>query len=131
VAEADIEGRKSDGSGTFGGLARALGAVLGVHIQYAQREAKDDMGRVIGGIALLVTAAVFVVFAILFGHLALAYYLASATKLSMMGAVGVVGAGDLALAIMLVLVGRGRLKKPVLKETRSLVKRTVESFADV
>lgn len=113
------------------GLVRALGTVLGVHIQYAQREAKSDIGRVIGGVIILLVAAMLVVFALLFGHAALALYVAAKTKLGVMGAVGVVAAGDLALAILLTIVGRSRLNKPVLKETRTLVKRTVESFADV
>ncbi len=136
MAEADVEvERKNDGrgsgNGTLTGLARALAAVLGVHVQYAQREAKTDIGRIVGGIVILVVAGVFVVFAILFGHLALAYYLAAATALNMMGAVGAVAAGDLALATMLLLLARARLKKPVLAQTRSLLKQTVQSFADV
>ena len=122
---------KSEVSGTVSGLVRALGTVLGVHIQYAQREAKSDIGRVIGGVVILLVAAMLIVFALLFGHAALALYVASKTKLTLMGAVGVVAAGDLALAILLTLVGRSRLNKPVLKETRTLMKRTVESFADV
>lgn len=117
--------------GTVPGLVRALGAVLGVHIQYAQREAKSDMGRVLGGILLLGVALLFVALAVVFGHVALAYYLALATALDPLGAVVVVAAGDLGLAVLLVLVGRARLKKPVLQETRTLVKRTVDSFADV
>ena len=120
-----------DVKGTVPGLVRALGSVLGVHIQYAQREARTDMGRVISGVVLLGIAALFVMLAVLFGHVALAYYLSLATKLDALGAVAVVGAGDLGIAVLLVLIGRARLKKPVLEQTRTLVKRTVESFADV
>lgn len=110
---------------------RALGSVLGVHIEYAQREAKSDIGRVVFGVVLLVVAALFAMFALLFGHVALAFRLSTLPALGTLGAIGVVAAGDLGLAILLLLIGRSRLHKPVLAQTRSLVKRTVESFADV
>lgn len=121
----------TDDRGSVSGLVRALGTVLGVHVQYAQREAKNDVGRIFGGVVILAVATLFVLFAVLFGHVALAYYLAAATKLDMMGAIGVTAAGDLALAVLLLLIARSRLKKPVLQQTRSLVKQTVEAFADV
>lgn len=117
--------------GTTAGLVRALGSVLGVHIEYAQREAKSDIGRVVVGVVLIVAAALFAMFALLFGQVVLAYRLSNLPALGAMGAIGVVAAGDLALAIVLLLIGRSRLDKPVLAQTRSLVKRTVESFADV
>jgi hypothetical protein len=125
---AEAEGKER---GSVSGLMRAFGTVLGVHVQYAQREAKSDIGRIVAGVVLLVVAALFVAFAVLFGHMALAYYLAGATTLNMMGAVGVIAAGDLGLALLLLLVARSRLNKPVLRETRSLVKQTVQSFAEV
>ncbi len=120
----------SSTSSLVSGLGRAFGSVLDVHVQYAQLEAKNDVGRIVVGVALVGLAGVLLFFALLFGHVALAYRLAALPALGAVGAVGVVAGGDLALALLALLVARSRLNKPVLAQTRSLVKRTLSSFAE-
>lgn len=117
--------------GTFGGVLRALGTLLGVHIQYARREAATDIGRMIGGIVLIVMGVVIALFALALGHAALVIYLKNATRLNLWGAVLSVAGGDLLVSLLLVVVGRARLKRPLMLQTRTLVRKTVTSMSDL
>jgi len=124
----------SDGSsegGTVRGVLRAVGALLGVHIQYARREAATDIGRMVAGIVLLVLAVIIALFALALGHGALVIYLKDATRLTLWGAVLSVAGGDMLLALALLLLGRSRLKRPIMVQTRTLVKKTVTSMSDL
>jgi hypothetical protein len=120
-----------DSSGAIVALLRALGTMLGLHIQYAQREVKADVGRVLTGVVLLVVALLFLTIGLVFGHIALVSQLVARTSLGPLGAPAVVALGDVVLATILLLAARSRLQKPVLEQTRSLVKRTVSSLAEV
>ncbi|MEM9695640.1 MAG: phage holin family protein, partial [Myxococcota bacterium] len=102
------------GTGTTGSLLRglggALGTVAGLHLQYAQREAADDAGRVLSGVGLAAVGALLFAVALGLAHVALVLYLAAATPLAPWGAVLVVAAGDLGLAVVLLLIARLRLR---------------------
>ncbi|MCC6521924.1 MAG: phage holin family protein [Polyangiaceae bacterium] len=122
--------RGKGGGGLGAGLVRALGTMLGLHLQYAQREAVNDLGRILGGALLILVGVVLALVAVLFGHLALSDYLATALPCTPMQAFLLVAAGDLVLGLPLILVGRARVKKPILAETRALVRRTVTSLSE-
>jgi hypothetical protein len=111
------------------GLARLIAALLGMHLQHARREASQDLGRVVVGIVLVVLAVTLILLAVILGHIALVEHLASAWRLSAVGARLTVGAGDLIAAVPLLLVARLRLRKPILAETRELVRETVASLS--
>jgi hypothetical protein len=115
-------------TGIAAGLLRALGTMLGLHIQFAQREVANDLGRLLTGVVLLAIGGVLAVFGLLWAELALVDYLT--THLGHLRAVLAVAGGDLLIGLMLLMRGRARLRKPILKETRALVRRTVASFAE-
>jgi hypothetical protein len=119
----------SSTGGLASGLVRAAGSLVGVHLQHAQREATGDLGRVITGVALLAAGAVFVVLAVIMGHVAAVYALRQYTILDWLRSTLAVAGADLLLALILLLRGRGLLRRPLLKETRQLVKRTVEALS--
>ncbi len=108
-------------------LVRLLAALLGLHLQHARREASEDLGRVAGGIVFIVVGVALALLAIVLGHLALVEHLAP--RLGHGFALLVVGAGDLTLALPLLLAGRARLRKPILAGTRELVRETVATLS--
>lgn len=117
--------------GLVGGLVRAVGAMLGLHIQYAQREVRGDLGRLLTGVVLLVVGLLLLFVALLLGHAGLILYLARAVRgLGPMRAALIVAGGDLVLALLVLLAGRARLNKPILQQTRALVRRAVSSIAE-
>jgi hypothetical protein len=105
--------------------------MLGVYLQYAQREAAHDASRLLGAVVLLALGLMILGCGLLVGHAALVAYLVDARGLGLLSALGAVAAGDAVLGLALALGGRQCLRRPLLVETRSLVRRTVESFADV
>jgi uncharacterized membrane protein len=129
--EAPAESRPAQGGGTVTALFKALGAMLGVHIQYAQREAADDFGRVAGAVALFVVAALIMLVGLLVAHAAAVFAVREALGASLTRAALYVAGGDLAVVMLLVLAGRARLKRPILAQTRTLVRRTVTSFVEM
>ncbi len=112
------------------GLGGALGTMAGLHLQYAQREAADDAGRVFSGVLLAALGVLLVAVALVMGHVGLVVYLHQATKLDLLGSVLAVGAGDLGMGLVLMITARARLKRPVLKQTRDLVRQTVERLVE-
>ena len=117
--------------GTLFRMLRALGTMLGVHIQYAQREARGDLGRVLGAVLVLILGLLMVFIALLFGHVALVVLLRQQTSLDLLRALGVVAGGDLLVGVALLMTARARLRKPILKETRSLVRQTAKSLVEL
>ena len=109
-------------------LVRAFAAMLGLHMRYAQREALNDAERLVGALLLVVAGAVLGLFGLLFAHLALMDHLA--TRMARSHAVLVVAGGDLLLAMMMLLVARARLRRPVLVETRAMVRRTMATLSE-
>ena len=111
-------------------MMRAVGTMLGVHIQYAQQEARGDVSRVVVAALLLLVGAALVGLALLFGQAAVVALIARRTSLGLWRAIAVVAATDAVVGMMLVILGRNRLRKPILKETRLLVKRTAKSLVE-
>lgn len=122
--------RTSEGT-SLGVVARGLLTLLGVHIQYAQQEAQTDIGRVIGGVLMLIVALMLVTVALLLGHAAAIHQIAARTTLGWAAAIGVVAAGDVLVAAGLAWAGRSRLRGPILKQTRSLVRRTFATMSEI
>ena len=121
---------RSGDRGLASRVLKALSILFGVHLEFAQREAKDDLGRIAAGLMLLVAGALFVLFALGLGELAAVLWVHRARGLPYSSALLVVAATDAALALLCLLVARARLRKPILRETRGLVKRTVGALTD-
>ncbi len=118
-------------SSTIATVLKALGTMLGVHIQYAQREAADDLGRVAGALVMFVLAALFALVALLIGHAALVFYLSRALHADLLVSSLWVFGGDVLAVAVLALAGRARIKRPILEQTRTLVRRTVTSMVEL
>lgn len=97
-----------------------LGALLGVNVDVAQAEAARDAGRILGGAALVLSGLFCCGAVVLFSSAALAVFLRDAWRLSWPLALLVVAGVHLVLAVALLLLGRRRLSRPLLKETRAL-----------
>jgi hypothetical protein len=118
------------GTGLLAGLLRSLGVLLQAHLQYAKREASTDVGRLLGAIVLLLVAGLLLALSAVLGELAAVYAVAHLLQGDWLGALLVVGAANLLLASLLLLWARAKLRRPLLKETRVLLRRTVTSLTE-
>jgi putative superfamily III holin-X len=118
-------------SGLIAALLRALGALLGVHIQHAKTEAANDLGRILVGVCLMLLGVLVTAMALMLGSYALVLYVDRVSSLDRLQAAIAVGGIDLCVALLFVLMGVRRLRKPVLKETRALVRRTAETLTAI
>jgi len=118
------------GTGLLAGLLRSLGVLLQAHLQYAKREASTDVGRLLGAIVLLLGAGLLLALSAVLGELAAVYAVAHLLQGDWLGALLVVGAANLLLASLLLLWARAKLRRPLLKETRVLLRRTVTSLTE-
>jgi hypothetical protein len=126
----EAERSEPGGSGLVNGLLRSLGVLLQAHLQYAQKEASTDAGRLLGAVVLLGGAALLLALALVLGELAAVYAVARLLHGDWLGALLVVAGADLLLALLLMLWARAKLRQPLLKETRVLLRRTVSSLTD-
>jgi len=117
-------------SGLIAGLWRSLGVLLQAHLQYAQREASTDVGRLLAAIVLLLGGGLLVALAAVLAELAAVFAVAHLLKGDRIGALLLVAAANLLLAVLVMLVARAKLRRPLLKETRVLLRRTVTSLTD-
>ena len=109
-----------------GTLSRAFAAVellASAHASRAKDEAGRDLSRIGSGAILLVAGALFSMFALLFADVLGVVLLVERAHLALPMAVLAVAGANLALGLVCLLVGRARLKQPVLVETRATLKR--------
>ena len=123
------ESTKSD-RGLVARVLKALSVLFDVHLEIAQREAKNDLSRMLTGLVLLVMSGVLFGFAVAMLHLGAVIWVHHARALSWMHSVLAVAGADALLALICYAVGRGRMKRPILKETRGLVRKTVSALTD-
>lgn len=127
MADSDLFG------GTVGVLTRLLriGRTLaGAHIEVAQAEAARDAARMMEGVLLLAFGLLCLFAAGLMANAAGALALVRYSSLGWPVAVTVVAVIDVVLALSLFSLGRRRLKRPMMKETRGLMRRTVTALSE-
>jgi hypothetical protein len=112
-------------------LVKVTMSLMGVHLEVAQAEVKRDATRLVTGVALIIASVIFFGCMMLAVNAAAVVGLAKQTNLAWWGAILVVGGIDLFLGVVLVFAGRSKLRGPVLTETRTLVKRTVNVLREV
>ncbi len=112
------------------GWLRAIGTLLGVHVEYAQREALNDLSRLLFGLIFLALGGVALSLALAGLHAAVIIELHREYGWPWPVACGVLAFADVVIAVVLLLMGRARLRKPVLRETRALVRRTVTQLTE-
>ncbi len=109
-----------------GTLSRAFAAVellASAHASRAKDEAGRDLSRVGSGAVLLAVGALLLMFTLLLADVLLVLLLIERAQLAPYMAVLAVAGVNLALALVCLLLGRARLKKPVMVETRATLKR--------
>jgi hypothetical protein len=129
VTEEEKSNEKSDRS-LVARVLKAIAVLFDVHLEIAQREAKSDLSRMLAGIVLLTMAGVLFGFAIAMLHLAAVIWVHHARALPWMQSVLAVSAADAVVALLCYAIGRARMKRPILKETRGLVRKTVSALTD-
>lgn len=116
-----VDGRPAEGT-----LSRAFAAfelLASAHASRAKDEAGRDLSRIGTGAVLLVVGALFLMFTLLLADVLAVVLLVERAKLALTMAVLAVAGVNLALALVCLVIGRARLKKPVLVETRATLKR--------
>jgi hypothetical protein len=109
-----------------GTLSRAFAAVellASAHASRAKDEAGRDLSRIGSGAVLLAAGALFLMFTLLLADVLAVVLLVERAHLALTMAVLAVAGVNLALGLVCLLIGRARLKKPVLVETRATLKR--------
>jgi uncharacterized membrane protein YqjE len=119
---------EQSGAGLLHGLMRSLGVLLQAHLQHAQREASTDIGRLVAGVFLIGAAGLFLGLAVMLAELAAVVATTALLRGDRLGALLIVGAGNLLLTLLLALWARAKLRRPLLRETRELLRRTVSSL---
>ena len=120
----------SDDKQKPGLAARAAGAAVRFaegYVEMAQREAKRDLQRVLTGVIMLIVGLVLTVMA---GLLAQAFVVALLAELGVkpVWTLGAVLALDLLVALVLFLLARSMLSRPLLPQSRRVLRDTVELF---
>jgi hypothetical protein len=116
----------SDEAGLSLRLLRAGETLVRAHADRAKREASADLSRIVSGIVTLALALVFGLVALAALELALLFALREFGALSWLHAALAVAGTNLAVGAALTLIGRARLKKPVLAETRKTLHEAIE-----
>ena len=132
MTEEDSE-RSESSKGDRGLVARvlkALSVLFDVHLEIAQREAKNDLSRMLTGVVLLVMAGVLLAFAVGMLHLGAVIWVHKARALSWMHSVLAVSTDDMIVALLYYIINRAHMHRPILKETRGLVRKTMSALTD-
>jgi hypothetical protein len=117
-------------AGLVAGLMRALGVLLGLHLQHAQQEASNDAGRLIAGIMLLGAGLFFALLALAVAEAGGVWAIHHSLRLDWLWSALVVAGANLLLALLLVVGARAKLRKPLLQQTRQLLRRTVSGLIE-
>jgi uncharacterized membrane protein YqjE len=97
----------AEGGASLPGLARVMQGMVTVHLEFAQREARADLSRVIGAVLLALVAGALGFFALGLGHVAAVLLLQARSSYDLLTSTGLVAGVDLALAALLALVAPG------------------------
>lgn len=108
----------SEEAGLSTRLLRAGETLVRAHADRAKQEASADLSRISSGILMLVLAVVLGVIGLGVLELAALFALRELGGWSWLHAALVVAAANLLIGSTLALVGRARLKRPILAETR-------------
>lgn len=102
---------------------RAFELLFSVHAKAAKREATSDLRRILTGIVLVALATSLLGFALILGQACAVMLIQERLGWSASRSIGAVAGGNVAIALILLLIARARLTTPVLAETREMVKK--------
>ncbi len=124
--EPDSEDRTTEERASTGTLMRLVSAVellASAHASRAREEAGKDLSRMLSGALLLLVAFFLLAPIVVLLDVAAALWAHEHYAWSLPASLGWVAATNAVLALLLVFVARGRLRSPVLVETRATLKR--------
>lgn len=119
------EPREGRGDGALMRGVRAVEVLASAHASRAKEEARRDLGRIGSGVGLFALAALLAIPAVVLLHVALVIVLHERSGLPWATAAAAVAGGDVAIGALAILLGRARLRTPVMVETRATLKRAV------
>ena len=104
---------------------RAFELLFAVHAKTAKREATADLRRILTGIVFVALAISMLGFALILGQACAVMLIRERLDWSLSRSIGAVAGGDVALAVILLLLARARFSTPVLAETRETVAKAI------
>ncbi len=119
--------RYEDGPSISGRIFRVLGGLLSVHADIAKQELGRDQSRILRGVILLVVGLSFVSMVVLLLQGVLVWLFMQRGLLLGWALLCVAGI-DLLMAAGSIALSRRAFAKPVLPETRALLRRTISSL---
>lgn len=123
VADAPACEQSCDTAGLAIRALRAIEWLICAQAATAKREAQQDAARLIAGIAFAVGAASLLAAAVVLAEVAAVFFVQARFALSWPVALLSVAGGDAAIAVLMYALARRRLSRPVLSETRAMVRR--------
>jgi hypothetical protein len=102
--------------------------IVAMHVEVAAREAARDRSRIVSGVVLVGVGAAVLALLLVMLHVAAACFVHERWSLPFSESAAAVAGADLVLGALLLLVGRRRLRGPVMPETRSMIARTVDAL---
>jgi uncharacterized membrane protein YqjE len=121
------DGRDEPARSSVSRLTGIATSLLGIHVEIARREAERDQQRLIGGVVALGLGASLLLLSLLVVQV-LCVFLLRAAGLTFPGALGVLALSDALFGLVCLIVGRSRLRGPVLPETRAMLRRTFRAL---
>lgn len=101
-------------------------ALLSAHLTVAREEARRDLTRLATGIGLLVFGLISFLHVWVLLHVLVVVAIFEA-GLSLVASIGIVAGADALIGLIVALVGRKMISKPMLQESRELLQRTMEA----
>lgn len=102
---------------------RAFELLFSVHAKLAQREATEDLRRIVLALVVAAVALALLGFALILGHAAAVLAVERRFQWGYPASIGAVAGADVLVALVLLLRTRAQLSAPVLPETRAMVKK--------
>ena len=129
MAEASAREDEGEPAGLAMRALRAIQWLAAAQVATAKREAQRDAARLIAGIALAIGAASLLAAALVLAEVAAVFLVQARFGLSWQSALLTVAGGDAAIAALMYTLARRKLARPVLAETRAMVRRAAAVIA--
>ena len=115
----------SEESGLSLRLLRALETLARAHAEHAKKEAERDLSRIISGAILLAIALLLAGAAFVGLQLGAVFALHEFARLAWTYAALIVAGANTSIALIVFLLGRARVSRPVMTETRRTLKQAM------
>lgn len=100
---------------------RAIELLVSAHARLVRLEARNDLGRIVSALVLAAVGLTLLSFALILAHAAAVFAVERRFQWGIPASLGAVAGADVFVAMILLLVARARLARPVLTDTRAMV----------